>query len=228
MTTGKQSYNVFLRMHPIHRIIISLVLSGIAFLLVKARLESALLSWVIGWDVFALFYCITCWIVFFTRNTIQIKQQATKEDGSRAFVIGVIVLAGFASMVMVLMLMLSGEANGESKLLYSISAILGLMLSWTMVHTTFGFHYAHIFYDNDDKGKKENAEGLEFPGEKAPDYLDFAYFAFVVGMTFQVSDVSISSRQVRRLALLHGLLSFLLNTFVVALTINLIAGLRKG
>ncbi|MES2647299.1 MAG: DUF1345 domain-containing protein [Bacteroidota bacterium] len=228
MTTDKAVQNIFLRMHPFHRIIISLALAVVAFLLVKTRLDGTLLNWVVGWDVFAFFYCLTCWIVFFTRNTSQIKQQATREDGSRAFVIGVIVLASFASMVMVLMLMVTSKENQSSKLVYSLSAILGMLFSWTMVHTTFGFNYAHIYYDDDLQGNKQNAEGLEFPNEKKPDYLDFAYFAFVIGMTFQVSDVEISSRQIRRLALLHGLLSFLLNTFVVALTINLIAGLQKG
>lgn len=75
--------------------------------------------------------------------------------------------------------------------------------------------------------QKKNAEGLNFPQEKQPDYIDFAYFSFVIGMTFQVSDVQINSRIIRRTALAHGLLSFALNTFVVALTINLIAGLTK-
>ncbi len=94
-----------------------------------------------------------------------------------------------------------------------------------MVHTMFTFHYAHIYYDDDENNAAHHAGGLEFPKEK-PDYLDFAYFSFVIGMTFQVSDVEISARLIRRVALLHGLLAFLLNTFVVALTINLIAGLR--
>ena len=102
-----------------------------------------------------------------------------------------------------------------------------MMLSWIMVHTLFGFHYAHLYYGDDTNDPSSHAEGLEFPKEKKPDYLDFAYFAFVIGMTFQVSDVDITGRSIRRVALLHGLLSFGLNTFVVALTINLIAGLLK-
>lgn len=227
MTVVKESRNIFLRMHPFHRILISLVLSAIAFFLVRAKMHNALMTWTISWDVFAFFYCLTCWIVFFTRTVNEIKHQATKEDGSRLYIILLLLVACFASLVMVLLLMLSDTASNSSKLLYSVITIFGMMLSWSMVHTTFGFHYAHMYYDDDTNGKRKNAEGLEFPEEKNPDYLDFAYFAFVIGMTFQVSDVQITDRKMRRLVLLHGLLSFLLNTFVVALTINLIAGLRK-
>jgi uncharacterized membrane protein len=107
-------------------------------------------------------------------------------------------------------------------------SILGIILSWIMVHTTLVFHYAHEYYDNDPEGKKTEKAGLIFPGDKQPDYFDFAYFSFVIGMTFQVSDVQITSKKLRKLALLHALIAFGLNTFVVALTINLIAGLSKS
>jgi len=96
-----------------------------------------------------------------------------------------------------------------------------------MVHSTYAFHYAHMYYDKDENEPGKEAYGLEFPGDKEPNYIDFAYFAFVIGCTFQVSDVEISSPKIRQVALFHGLLSFGLNTFVIALTINLIAGLSK-
>ena len=87
-------------------------------------------------------------------------------------------------------------------------------------------HYAHAYYcDHGDDNDGYEGSGLRFPGEKAPDFLDFAYFSFVIGMTFQVSDVEISSRRIRRLALVHGLLSFLFNTLILALSINLVSGL---
>ena len=88
-------------------------------------------------------------------------------------------------------------------------------------------HYAHLYYSDDTDDPTKHAEGLGFPREKKPDYIDFVYFSFVIGMTFQVSDTAVTSRSIRRLVLLHGLLSFGLNAFVVALTINLIAGLMK-
>ena len=99
------------------------------------------------------------------------------------------------------------------------------MTSWIMLHTIFTFHYAHLYYS---KIKGDPAvSGLDFPSEKNPDYIDFVYFSFIIGMTFQVSDVTINSRIIRRTVLAHSLLAFALNTFVVALTINLIAGLTK-
>jgi uncharacterized membrane protein len=99
-----------------------------------------------------------------------------------------------------------------------------LFLSWLMTHVTFAFRYAHEFYAR-DAGGPDVDRGLDFPQEKEPDYLDFLYFALVIGMTFQVSDVQITSRKLRRVAALHGLLSFLFNTVIVAFTVNIAAGL---
>ena len=84
--------------------------------------------------------------------------------------------------------------------------------------------YAHIYYGDDDENPETHAEGLKFPEDDKPDYLDFAYFSFVLGMTFQVSDVEVTSKSLRRLATWHGLLSFGFNTIMIALTINVIAG----
>jgi uncharacterized membrane protein len=101
---------------------------------------------------------------------------------------------------------------------------LTLFVSWLMTHTSFAFRYAHEYYEiNPDGGGI--AGGLDFPGEKRPDYLDFVYFSLVLGMTFQVSDVGITSRKLRRLATVHGLLSFLFNTIILALSVNIAAGL---
>jgi len=97
-----------------------------------------------------------------------------------------------------------------------------LAVSWIVTHVVFALRYAHEYYEAAPDGFRG---GLEFPGKQPPDYLDFLYFAFVIGMTFQVSDVQITHRHMRRLALIHGLLSFLFNTIIVALTVNLAAGL---
>jgi uncharacterized membrane protein len=219
--------NIFLKLHPVHRVLISVGIAGIVYLLVQAAPLTPLIRLILLWDVFALVYNITCWIVFFRRPVEDIRKYASTEDGSRFFVFVVILLACFASMMMVLMLILSDESKQADKVLYIPVAIAGILLSWAMVHTMFTFHYAHIYYDDDENDEKKHAGGLEFPKEPQPDYLDFAYFSFVIGMTFQVSDVNISARKLRRIGLLHGMLAFLLNTFVVALTINLIAGLRN-
>ena len=128
-------------------------------------------------------------------------------------------------MFAVMLLVLSKEQSPDKVVLAVILAVAGMMLSWVMVHTIFTFHYAHLYYFS-GKDDTPDGEALDFPATPKPDYLDFAYFSFVIGMTFQVSDVTINSRLLRRTTLAHALLSFALNTFVVALTINLIAGLR--
>jgi uncharacterized membrane protein len=225
--TKKKQDNIFLRMRPMQRFMISLILAAIIFVLIINSDLVLLVRIMIAWAAFALSYIITSWIVFFTRKPAQIREHSRQQDGSRLYVFLLILFTSFASLITVLLLMLSNGAKDIPHIIYIPIAISGMLLSWFMVHTIFGFHYAHLFYGNNTDDASTHAEGLEFPKEKKPDYLDFAYFSFVIGMTFQVSDVDITSRSIRRLVLLHGLLSFGLNTFVVALTINLIAGLMK-
>ena len=102
-------------------------------------------------------------------------------------------------------------------------AVTTIALSWTFIHTLFALHYAHDYY-----GEGNRANGLIFPGKDKPDYWDFAYFAFVVGMTFQVSDVQVSIRLIRRLVVMHGALSFVFNTAILAVTVNLATGAIGG
>jgi len=223
----KKGSNIFLRMRPLTRLMISLLLATIVFLLIMNLDLAVLVKIMIAWAAFALSFIVTSWIVFFMRTTTEIREHSREEDGSRLYVLLLILLTSFASLFTVLLLMLSGTAKDTPQIIYIPVAISGMLFSWVMVHTIFGFHYAHLYYANDTNDPTKHAEGLEFPKEKKPDYIDFAYFSFVLGMTFQVSDVDITSRVIRRVALFHGMLSFALNTFVVALTINQIAGLMN-
>ena len=222
----KTKENIFLSMGPLHRVVISVLLSAIVFFFIRKSVLNVMMISMMLWDVFALSYIVLSWIVFFISPISHITRLAQKDDGSRVFVFIVVVISSFVSMLTVLLLIISKENTGTSTAMYLPVIIGGILLSWILVHTTFCFHYAHLYYNVDDLDKPKKG-GLEFPLEQHPDYLDFAYFSFVVGMTFQVSDVEISSRVIRRVALVHGLLSFILNTFVVALTINLIAGLKN-
>lgn len=226
---NKKAVKLLVGMHPMERVLVSLGLTVVVFVALfftRASLHP-LIMYVVLWDVFAISYITTGWIVFYNRSIDELRKWARVDDGSRIFVSFSVVIAAIASLVIVLLLMLSKEISSGSKLIYLPVAITGMLASWTMVHTTLTFHYANLYYDDDEKDVTKHAGGLEFPKEKCPDYLDFAYFSFVIGMTFQVSDVEISARVIRRTALAHGLLSFALNTFVVALTINLIAGLKQ-
>ncbi|MDO9375886.1 MAG: DUF1345 domain-containing protein [Ferruginibacter sp.] len=222
--TGKKNGNTLLYLRPLQRVLLSLFVSLVAFAsLYRQELEPLLFTSIL-WVAFALTFIISSAVVFFKLPVSEIARRANEEDGSRLFVLVVIVLTSLASMFTVLLLIRSGKMEAH-RTLTEIMAVMGMMVSWTLVHTMFTFHYAHMFYSNpgdDTAGEKP----LSFPGSKKPDYIDFAYFAFVIGMTFQVSDVEITSPLVRRTALAHGLLSFAFNTFIVALTINLIAGIR--
>ena len=216
--------NILLRLHPLQRILFGLIITGLVAIPVYSSNAGILLSATILWDTFAFIYITICWVVFFNRTQPAIVKQANLDDGSRIFVLFSILTTALASLFAVLFLLLSNENSPGSKILPMMVAVAGMMLSWVMVHTLFTFHYAHLYYE---KRGIEKLPELNFPEDKKPDYLDFAYFSFVIGMTFQVSDVEIASKRMRKTVLAHSLLAFALNTFVVALTINLIAGLRK-
>jgi len=222
---AEKSRRFFLLLHPLNRSIISILLVGAVFFCVKNSGLNRLLLITLLWCVFALCYMVMSGIIFRMFTPQEIRRWASREDGSRIFVFILVVLSSFAAMFTVLLLILSKDAS-QTMQVYLPVAIAGIVLSWSMVHTTFTFHYAHLYYDDDKDNPKVHAEGLDFPEDEQPDYLDFAYYSFVIGMTFQVSDISITSKHIRRVTLLHSLLSFVLNTFVVALTINLIAGLK--
>lgn len=217
--------NIFLKMHPLTRFFASLVPAVIVYFILPDQNE--LLKAVISWCVFAMLIIIFSWIVIFTRSVPQIRKKAPEDDGGVVFVFFMVIISSFAGMLSVLLLLISKDIAITDNPFFLPACIAGMLFSWTMVHTTYVFHYAHEYYDVEDKKPETIVGGLDFPNEKSPDYLDFAYFSFVMGCTFQVSDVQITSRRIRRIALVHGILSFILNTFVVALTINLIAGLGK-
>jgi uncharacterized membrane protein len=179
---------------------------------------------IIGWDAFGLTSLALMWLAMNTADAARIRAVAASEDLSRLFSFIFVLVAAAASLLAVVLLL--GTSHGlPSAVLARHIALSGVAvaMSWLLVHTVFTLRYAHMYYDANDDGS--DMGGLDFPGgEKEPDYLDIAYFAFVVGMTAQTADVSISGRPQRRLALLHGLISFAFNTALVALVINGVAG----
>ncbi|MGX5819800.1 DUF1345 domain-containing protein [Chitinophaga lutea] len=215
------------RLHPTERILISAALALIAYFLIPPQ-PGPMVRTLLIWDVFALSYLGLTWFVFYHRTTSQIRRYARIDDGSRIFVTVFILVASMASMFAVLLMMLSARSADTPPIVSVPVAFVGMALSWCLVHTTYTGHYAHLFYDDDETDTTRHAGGLAFPNEKEPDYADFAYFAFVIGMTFQVSDVAITSRNIRRIAWLHGMLSFCLNTFVVALSVSMISNLMQS
>jgi len=146
-----------------------------------------------------------------------IRGRATVEDEGRLAILVLTALAGLASLGAIFAV-LASPAGGGRPALRVAHAALTILLSWAFIHTIFALHYAHEFYD-------VTAGGLAFPsGAGDPDYWDFVYFSFVIGMTSQVSDVAVTSKEVRRIVTAHGVLSFVFNAALLALTVNLAAG----
>ena len=204
--------------------LISLLMAGVVFLFIH-KLASPLIELLSVWLVFEFVYLVIDWVILFTRPISEIRRYSRQDDGSKLFVFIMVLLTSFASIITVLALMVSKAGDNSEHGLFVGVSIAGIFMSWFMVHTIYTFHYAHMYYDDLPGDNTKDAEGLEFPQKEAPDYIDFAYFSFVIGCTFQVSDVQISSRRIRHVVLVHQMISFFMNTFVVALTINLIAGL---
>jgi uncharacterized membrane protein len=209
-----------------HRFFVACVFAVLAFFGLHG--SGTLGTQLVGaWDVFALTIVVLAWFVFSTEDPYEVRRNAGLQDGSQIFLFIVVVSAATVSLFAVFILLgpsknLSPGSFAEHVTL-SVAAIL---LSWTLVHTLFGLRYAHIYYIDAHKFERDEIEGgLVFPGDDSPDYLDFAYFSFVIGMTCQVSDVQISSKKMRRLAILHGVISFVFNTAILAMFVNIVAGL---
>lgn len=186
---------------------------------------------VVIWDTFMLVVLGLAWVRIVTARPKESLQTAKLQDSSRSLIFLFVLMAACISILAVgYLLGSSAHSKHGGRLMETISlAFATLVGSWCLIHTLFTLRYAHIYYGDDgDPSTDGHAAGLEFPGEKTPDYLDFAYFSFVIGMTCQVSDVQIAGRGLRRLALLHGLLAFAFNTIILALSINVVSGLFAG
>jgi len=215
---------LFERLHSVHKLLICIIIAAIIYFITEIPDLDELTHLMISWNVFSLGMIIMSWITFSITTSQQIREQAKVQDSSRALIFSTVLISTFASFFAVVLLLLTKKEYKSTEALHLIIAIAGMLFSWVLIHTIFTLRYAHIFYGDDEVKPETHAAGLEFPDDKKPDYLDFAYFAFVVGMTFQVSDVEVTSKRLRRLVLLHGILSFGYNTIMIALTINLIAG----
>jgi uncharacterized membrane protein len=172
-----------------------------------------------GWDVSALIFVSWMWQSLWTLDAAGTAKQATRESPRRGPADAVLVGASVASLVAVgLVLVRSGHSNGLSKALLVGLSVISIVLAWSVVHTVYSLRYAKLYYENTPGGVDFNAQG-------APCYIDFAYLALTIGMTFQVSDTNLKTTNIRRTALRHALLSYAFGTLIIATTINLIAGL---
>lgn len=193
----------------------AIVFGGLVGIFIFSRFGIAR-SILLSFDIAAaLFLALAAWM-FGHSNTTSMRRRARVEDNGRW---GVLLSSVAVSAVVLVALGVELQASMESNALEISLAAISLLLSWLFVNTMFTLHYAHFFYSG-SIGK----QALSFPGTPDPDYWDFAYFAMVIGMTFQVSDVQITDRRLRRVALMHGVIAFFFNVVIVALSVNAIAG----
>ena len=180
---------------------------------------------VLAWDggAGALLLMMTALLVRPVDNSAIARHAEAQQEGEwTIFAITLMgVVVSFAALTKVLALAKAMQPGAEQDLYVGMVAAT-LLLSWLVTHMVFALRYAHEYYGRAE-GALEVDAGLVFPGNQMPDYSDFVYFSLVLGMTFQVSDVQITSRKLRRLAALHGLIGFLFNTVIVALTVNIAA-----
>lgn len=178
-----------------------------------------------SWDVGMICFLVLTWSMMLQATPRMMRRKAQQQDEGRVAILSLITGAACASLLAIAFMLNRGkDVSPQILALHVAIAIVTIIGSWLLFHTVFALHYAHGYYQ--DGSTKDNiAGGLEFPDDCQPDYWDFIYFSFVIGMTSQVSDVAISSRSLRQLALLHGILSFFFNTAILAMSINIIAGL---
>jgi len=171
-----------------------------------------------AWDAAVAFYLIGAFVQVARSDVARIRRYAGILDEGRLAILVVVVGAAIASLGGILAQLGGGRAASHLAL-----ATVTILLSWSLVHVIFALHYAHEFY-----AAKPRGGGLTFPGGEEPDYWDFLYFSLVIGMTSQVSDVAVTGRTIRRTVAAHGVVSFLFNAALIALTVNIAASALVG
>ncbi len=204
------------RLHLLVSMLIGLAVGAIALLVAHWTYAPSL-----AWDAAALTYLLLTWREIWRLDPEQTREIAAGEDPSHVLDDFMVLAAAVVSLLtVVLVLSHFGSTPEDAKLIRSVLGIASVVLAWAVVHTVYTVRYAKLFYD-------EPVGGLDFKSEGMPQYSDFAYVAFGVGMTFQVADTDVQTAKFRRTILGHALLSFLFATTILAITINLVAGLNN-
>lgn len=178
-----------------------------------------------GWNSAGLTLLALAWLIIAGSDAPATGHRAAAEDPGRTAVTVLVLLASLAAVLAVTVLVRKPEAIAPREQLELVAlCLLTVVVSWTLTHTAFTLRYAHLYY----REGGQRIGGAEFPGGAPPSYLDFAYLAFTVGMTFQVSDTQVSNPHMRHTVLLHAVLSFLYSTAILAFVLNLIAGSMSG
>ena len=187
-----------------------------------------LLRGIMAWDALVIVFLATSWTVMLRGGHATMRYRAAHYDTSDMVLLVLCVAAVIASLVAITGMVVGiGQMAPEKKMFRLLLSIVTVAGSWLFLHTVLALHYAHHYYWPKRKAGHPDAHhgGLEFPGGETPDYADFLYFSFVLGATSQTSDVAITSKAIRKLAMLHGTFAFAYNTVLLALTVNIAASL---
>jgi uncharacterized membrane protein len=200
---------------------------GMTMLPVSDWLSTAALKPALAWVLTTIAYLIPTLLMIHNPDKVKIRQRAKAIDIKLGEIIAIVLLAGAFSLYAVAgVLERAKEVEGTDRALHLAIGVLTVFLSWVTLHVIYAVHYAHLFYDPAErKGAGKILGGLEFPETKEPDYWDFVYFSLVIGMTCQVSDVQVTARRMRHLVTAQGIIAFFYNTVIVALAVNIAAGL---
>ena len=200
---------------------------GIAAWLVAPGDAGAIARILIGWNAATWLFLMLALRMMYGATPDDIKRRAGIEEEGRAAMLGLVVAASIATFVAIGSELASAADPKDTARVFRVSLALATIFgSWLFVNFAFAIHYAHEFHTLKRDAKTKTV--LEFPGGEPPDYWDFLYFAMVLGTTFQTSDVNIHARPFRRTVLVHGLIAFLFNTAVIALTVNIAAQFFGG
>lgn len=177
----------------------------------------------VTWDIGAGLYLTLAWIMFGRATVEHMRWRARAQDDGAALVLLVTVAGAIASLAAITLELSGFKAYPPLRQGLHIGLVaLTFATSWLLVHTSFALHYAHAYYVSIGR---EHTPPLEFPRQEAPMYMDFLYFSMIIGMTSQTADVAITTTRMRRLAMAHGVIAFVFNTALLALTINIAGNL---
>jgi len=207
----------------VHAALCSGTLLGIVLFLAMPGSWALPARLVMAWDAGALLYLALALATVMRFSLERAKGRAADQDEGATLILMLTVLAAAVSLGAVIGLL--GTAKSAPETMQPTALLLGvgtILISWTLIHTMFALHYAHEYYGDEDVGR---GGGLKFPNDPQPDYWDFVYFAFVLGMTFQVSDVQVTKKRVRRLVVAHGIVSFFFSVTIIALMVNIASNL---
>src|SRR5438270_2224839 len=209
------------KMDAHHRLLLGFIVAALVGLALRTRA-----LWMVSlaaYDAFAFVILGLIWVTVTLTPRERIRAVAQRQDVGRTVIFIFVIFVACAALFAVAFLIRSGKPEERHLSIRLLLALATVVLSWLLMHSVFGLRYAHKFYDDSVNSVEKHAGGLKFPEDDLPDYRDFAYFSFVIGMTCQVSDVNVTSREMRRLVLVHGILSFGFNTVILALTINTVS-----